>query len=152
MNDSIKQILDKVNRCPENIKLYLSDEEYDICIKHGISPNRIFKKSEGSGGHRLTNKQTLGRYITGVGYYKIIDIKYNYKVPDGRVFEEMLVTNYNRTYTTHFNNEEVLINPRPLYNIISKGPKISLKPGMILHIIEDTTVVNESYKIVWEIL
>ena len=148
-----KEIIDKVNSVKSpNIKLLLTKEEYDICIKHGIDPNRISRIDIGNAGKKFGNKTNIGKYTFGKGYYKIIDIKYDYQVPDGRVFNKMLVTNYNSTNANDFSNEEVFINPAPLYNNASIGSKIPIEKGMIIFIKEDTTIVNNSYKIVWEIL
>lgn len=146
-----KALVERVNNSRLGIPI-LSDEQIEVCKKYNVDPSKYKSISVGKVGSRFTNKERIGAYITGKGYYKIVDIKQNFTVPDGRTYEEMLVTNYSKDYTTNFYKEEVLINPRPLYNNASIGPKCKLEVGMVLHIIEDTRVVNSSYRIVWEVL
>lgn len=148
-----KAVLDKVELSNKvGGRILLTSDEIEICEKHNIDPSKYSHIDKGLGGHRISNKVSIGRYVAGIGFYKIIDIKKNYQVHDGRVFDEMLITNYSKTLDLEFDNDEVLINARPFYNNASIGPKSQLKVGMILHIKEDTTVVNKTYRIVWEIL
>lgn len=153
MTEIEQKIIDRVNSFNlPGVQLLLTKEEYDICIKYGIDPKKIGRSDIGSAGKRISNSTNIGKYAPGKGYYKIVEIKSNYQVPDGRVFEEILITNYNSSNAIDFSNEEVLINSRPMYNHASIGPKIPLKKGMIIFVKEDTTVVNSSYKVVWEII
>lgn len=141
-----------INRVNSSLfALSLTDEAVEICKKHGVDPNKYSYQEQGILGHKLANKTPIGAHIVGKGYYKIVGIKNNYPLPSG-VFDEVLVTYYSKHFRTDFLEEEILINARPFYNNASIGPKSQLKVGMILHIKEDTTVVNKTYRIVWEIL
>lgn len=151
-SSEISELINRVNNTNKNIKLVLTDEEYQICIEHGVSSNKILKISEGNVGHCLSSAHNIGKYICRKGYYKIIDIIPNYQVGDGRVFQNALITYFNLNNSTHFIKEEIVINPTPLYNYQSIGPKIKLEKGMILCVIEDTIVVDGSYKIVWKVV
>ena len=150
-SEEIKELISRVNSMPKNISLYLTDEEYDICIQNGVELKKIRKITQGTGGHRFSGGK-IGIYICRKGYYKIIAVKNNYQVPDGRIFDEALITYYNKTNASNFLEEEVAINAGPLHNRTSIGPMVQFKKGMILNIKEETTVVNNSYRIVWEIL
>jgi len=150
-----KKIIDRINHnltIPGIKSVVVTKEEYEICIKNGIDPKKLSRFDQGATGHKFSEGIPIGKYITRKGYYKIIDIKYNYKIDDGRIFNEMLITNFNLSNPNEFRLDEVIINPRPLFNIASKGPEIKLKTGMILHIIEDVKIVNNTYRIVWEIM
>ena len=151
-NDLIKRIKNMLN-C-SGIKPIVSEEEFDICVANGINSNNLILDNKGRTGQQISVwKNNTGKYTPNKGFYRILDTIYDYKVPDGRVFECALITNYSQKSIKDFSDDEVIINARPLYNNISIGNKDTLvTAGMTLHIIEETIVVENSYKIVWEIL
>jgi hypothetical protein len=143
-------------KAPAGVKIatFVTDEEYEICLKHGISEDKIVRSSQGNAGHALERlKSGTGVYTPNKGFYKIVEIRNQHKVPDGRILELALVTNFNSNLNDNFPEEEVLINASPFFNRASIGPKnSSFRNGLVIHVIEETSLVNNTYKVVWEIL
>ena len=136
------------------IRMIVSDEEYNLCLKYGIGDDKVVRSSKGFIGQFMKKLgNNTGTYTPNKGFYKIIEVKVYEKVPDGRVFEQALITNFDANSSSDFSTEDVLINTRPFFNRASIGPKSTVfKVGMIIHVTEETTLINNTYRVVWTVL
>lgn len=87
----------------------------------------------------------IGIYTPRKGYYKIIKRQL---INNEAYFDAFFDTKepYN------FYEELVRIKEQPFYNLISEKPRSTINENDVVHVFEDTEVINGSYKVHWCIL
>jgi hypothetical protein len=140
-------------KCPD-IKLFVNEEEFLVCVKHGISEDKLVKSCKGKAAHTMAQRKNgTGVYTPNKSYYRILEIKRHEKVSDGRIFELSLLTNYDPDSGTDFSDDKVLINASPFFNHASVGPKnMVFEEGMVIHVTDNTTLINKTYRVVWTVV
>lgn len=152
----IKKSIERISSNTLNIEsIIVSEEEYLLCEKYGLDMSKISSVGRGNNAHRFAyyNKNgKIGAHTPRDGYYKIIRIEKDVNIQ----YEPFIIKNaiyawFKLKYADKFEEEEVLINSKPLYNKISVGPKDrELKVGLIIKV-NSTTLEDSSYKIIWDI-
>lgn len=131
----------------KGVRRIVTKEQYDLCVKYDANLEHIYLSN-----HHFMYKGKNGKYTPRKGYYKILDVRNYINSPEEKTPDIYLLAYYSRDFTTDFIEEDIVITSRPFFNRVSVGPKIDIQVGMIIHVKEEVEVVQNSYRVVWDIL